>query len=163
VPNPHPLGYALRRGFEETGSVVKFITVAIVRLLQGRVSLSSVGGPITMYDIAGEAGARGPTTFVRTVALISINVGIINLLPIPVLDGGHLLFFLFEAARRKPLPLRIREVASLAGVVVLVLIMLVAFKNDVERRWDVIVTQVRELMSDARSPGDGPAEERAKT
>ena len=90
---------------------------------------------------------RGRTYFVRAMALISVNLGLINLLPIPVLDGGHLLFFLFEAARRRPLPLRIREVASLAGMVVLMLLTMVAFKNDVERRWDVIVTQVRELMS----------------
>jgi regulator of sigma E protease len=80
-------------------------------------------------------------------ALTSINLGIINLLPIPVLDGGHLLFLFFEAARRRPLPLRIREVASLVGMVMLVLLMLVAFKNDVERRWDVIVAQVRDLWS----------------
>jgi regulator of sigma E protease len=100
-----------------------------------------------MYDIAGQAGARGVAYFVWAMALISVNLGLINLLPIPVLDGGHLLFFLFEAARRRPLPLRIREVASLVGMVMLVLLMLVAFKNDVERRWDVIVTQVRELWS----------------
>jgi regulator of sigma E protease len=80
-------------------------------------------------------------------ALISVNLGMINLLPIPVLDGGHLLFFVFEAARRRPLPMRAREVASLAGMIMLVLLMLVAFKNDVERRWDVIVTQVRELLT----------------
>jgi regulator of sigma E protease len=147
VPNPHPFTYAVRRGIEETRSVIKFISVGLIRLAQGRVSLSSVSGPITLYDIAGQAGAKGPEYFVWAMALISVNLGIINLLPIPVLDGGHLLFFLFEAARRKPLPLRIREVASLAGMVVLMLLMLVAFKNDVERRWDVIVTQVRELMS----------------
>jgi regulator of sigma E protease len=147
VPNPHPFTYAVRRGVEETRSVIKFISVGLVRLVQGRVSLSSVSGPITLYDIAGQAGAKGPEYFVWAMALISVNLGIINLLPIPVLDGGHLLFFLFEAARRRPLPLRIREVASLAGMVVLMLLMLVAFKNDVERRWDVIVTQVRELMS----------------
>ncbi len=147
VPNPHPLVYAVRGGIEQTGSVIKFISVGLLRLAEGRVSLSSVGGPITMYDIAGQAGAKGPAYFVWAMALISVNLGLINLLPIPVLDGGHLLFFLFEAARRRPLPLRIREVASLAGMVVLMLLMLVAFKNDVERRWDVIVTQVRELMS----------------
>jgi regulator of sigma E protease len=147
VPNPHPLPYALRRGIEETGSVIKFISVGMLRLVQGRVSLSSVSGPITMYDIAGQAGARGPAYFVWAMAIISVNLGLINLLPIPVLDGGHLLFFLFEAARRRPLPLRIREVASLVGMVMLMLLMLVAFKNDVERRWDVIVTQVRELWS----------------
>ena len=147
VPNPHPLTYAIRRGFEETGSVIKFISVGMLRLVQGRVSLATVGGPITMYDIAGQAGAKGPAYFVWAMALISVNLGLINLLPIPVLDGGHLLFFLFEAARRRPLPLRIREVASLAGMVMLLLLMLVAFKNDVERRWDVIVTQVRELVA----------------
>ncbi len=147
VPNPHPLGNAVRRGVEETLSVIKFTSVGLLRLFQGRVSLSSVSGPITMYDIAGQAGARGAAYFVWAMALLSVNLGLINLLPIPVLDGGHLLFFLFEAARRRPLPLRAREVASLAGMVVLVLLMLVAFKNDVERRWDVIVTQVRELLS----------------
>ena len=147
VPNPHPVLYAVRRGIGETRSVVKFIVVGLVRLAQGRVSLASVGGPITLYDIAGQAGARGPAYFVWAMALISVNLGIVNLLPIPVLDGGHLLFFLFEAARRRPLPLRIREVASLAGMFVLMLLMLVAFKNDVERRWDVIVTQVREILS----------------
>jgi regulator of sigma E protease len=147
VPNPHPLLYAVRRGLEETMSVVKFISVGILRLAEGRVSLANVSGPITMYDIAGQAGARGVAYFVWAMALISVNLGLINLLPIPVLDGGHLLFFLFEAARRRPLPLRIREVASLVGMVMLVLLMLVAFKNDVERRWDVIVTQVRELWS----------------
>jgi regulator of sigma E protease len=147
VPNPHPLLYAVRRGVEETGSVIKFISVGLLRLVQGRVSLSSVSGPITMYDVAGQAGAKGPAYFVWAMALISVNLGLINLLPIPVLDGGHLMFFLLEAARRKPLPLRVREVASLAGMVMLVLLMLVAFKNDVERRWDVIVSQVRELWS----------------
>jgi regulator of sigma E protease len=147
VPNPHPLPYAIRRAVVQTVSVIKFISVGLLRLVQGRVSLSSVSGPITMYDIAGQAAAQGTTNFVWAMALISVNLGLINLLPIPVLDGGHLLFFLFEAARRRPLPLRTREVASLVGMVMLVLLMLVAFKNDVERRWDVIVTQVRELWS----------------
>jgi regulator of sigma E protease len=147
VPNPHRLVYALQRGVEETASFIKFIGVGLLRLVQGRMSLSSVGGPITLYDIAGEAGAQGAEHFVRAMALLSVNLGMINLLPIPVLDGGHLLFFLFEAARRRPLPLRAREVASLAGMIVLTFFILVAFKNDVERKWDVIVTQVRELLS----------------
>jgi regulator of sigma E protease len=147
VPNPHPLVYAVRRGIEETGSVIKFISVGMLWLFEGRVSLANVSGPITMYDIAGQAGARGAAYFVWAMAVISVNLGLINLLPIPVLDGGQLIFFLFEAARRQPLPLRIREVASLVGVVMLVLLMLVAFKNDVERRWDVILMQVRELWS----------------
>jgi regulator of sigma E protease len=147
VSNPHRFLYAIERGVEETASVIRFIGIGLLRLAQGRMSLSSVGGPITLYDIAGEAGAQGPEHFVRAMALLSVNLGIINLLPIPVLDGGHLLFFVFEAARRRPLPLRAREVASLAGMVVLAFFILVAFKNDVERKWDVIVSQVRELLS----------------
>ena len=133
VPNPHPVFYALRRGVEETGSVIKFIAVGFVRILQGRVSLSSVSGPITIYDIAGQAGAKGTTYFVWAMALISVNLGLINLLPIPVLDGGHLFFFLVEWIRRRPLSLRVREVASLVGMTMLVLLMLIAFKNDIER------------------------------
>jgi regulator of sigma E protease len=147
VPNPHPLLNAVRQGIQETVSVVKFIGVGMLRIAQGRISLASVSGPITLYDIAGQAGAQGTTYFVRAMAVISVNLGLLNLLPIPVLDGGHLLFFLAEAASRRPLPLRLREVASLVGMVILVLLILVAFKNDVERRWDVIVGQVRELWS----------------
>ncbi len=147
VPNPHPLAYAIRRGFEETSSVIKFIGVGFVRILQGRVSLSAVSGPITIYDIAGQAGARGARDFVWVMAVISVNLGLINLLPIPVLDGGHLFFFLVEWVRRRPLSLRVREVASLVGMSVLVLLTLIAFKNDVTRRWDVIIGQLREIFS----------------
>jgi regulator of sigma E protease len=78
-------------------------------------------------------------------ALVSVNLGLINLLPIPVLDGGHLLFFGVEAIIRRPLPLRIREVASIIGLMLLFGLMGVAFKNDVERRWDVTIDQVGDL------------------
>jgi regulator of sigma E protease len=145
VENDHLYSYAMRRGFEETMRVVQFIGVSLVRLVQGKVSLSSVSGPITLYDVAGEAGARGTTYFVWAMALISVNLGLINLLPIPVLDGGHLFFFLVEAIRRRPISLRSREVASLVGVSVLVVLMAIAFKNDVERRWDVIKGEIHEI------------------
>ena len=145
VPAPHPLLYAVRGGVEETGRVIRVILVGLVRLLQGRVSLANVSGPITIYDIAGEAGARGPTYFIWAMALISVNLGLINLLPIPVLDGGHLFFFFIEALRRRPISLRAREIASLVGVSVLVVLMLIAFKNDVERRWDVIRGEIHEI------------------
>jgi regulator of sigma E protease len=147
VPNPHPLVYAVRRAVEETGSVVKLISVGFVRLVQGRVSLASVSGPITIYDIAGSAGAKGRNEFLEVMAIISVNLGLINLLPIPVLDGGHFFFFLVEWVRRRPLSLRVREVASLVGMSVLVLLMLIAFKNDVSRRWGDIVGQIREIFS----------------
>ncbi len=145
VPNPNPISYAVRRAVEETGSVIRFIGVGFVRILQGRVSLSSVSGPITIYDVAGQAGAKGTTYFVWAMAVISINLGLINLLPIPVLDGGHLVFLALEAIKKQPISLRVREISSLVGMTVLFLLMMLAFKNDVERRWDVILGQLKEI------------------
>jgi regulator of sigma E protease len=149
VPNPKRVRWAIDNGLTETWRVVKFVGVGFLRLVQGRISLSSVSGPITIYDIAGQAGAKGTSTFVRVMALISVNLGLVNLLPIPVLDGGHLFFMLTEAVRRRPLTRRTREIASLVGMTVLFALMLLAFKNDVERHWDVIVTQVRDLFGKA--------------
>lgn len=142
---PAALRIAFESALDETYDVIRFIMVGIVRIIEGKVSISTLGGPITVYDVVGEEGAKGVSYFVWAMAVISINLGLINLLPIPVLDGGHLLFFTFEALLRRPLPLRVREIASLAGLLVLVGLMGIAFKNDVERRWDVIQGQLREL------------------
>lgn len=146
VASPSRFRYAIQSAVEDTYDVVQFIVVGIVRILQGKVSISTLGGPITVYDVIGEESAKGVSYFVWAMAVISINLGLVNLLPIPVLDGGHLLFFLFEAVLRRPLPLRVREIASLAGLLFLVALMVVAFKNDVERRWDVIQGQIKELV-----------------
>jgi regulator of sigma E protease len=146
VDSPSRFGFAFKSALEETYDVVRFIVVGIVRIAEGKVSISTLGGPITVYDVVGEEGKKGVSYFVWAMAVISINLGLVNLLPIPVLDGGHLLFFLFEAVLRRPLPLRVRELASLAGLLVLFALMGVAFKNDVERRWDVIQGQVKELV-----------------
>jgi regulator of sigma E protease len=137
---------AFESAIDETYDVIRFIVVGILRIFEGKVSISTLGGPITVYDVVGEEGAKGVSYFVWAMAVISINLGLINLLPIPVLDGGHLLFFTFEAVMRRPLPLRVREIASLAGLVVLMGLMGIAFKNDVERRWDVIQGQLKELV-----------------
>jgi len=148
VPNPQPTLYAVRRGFEETMNAIKFIVVGFVRIAQGRVSLATVSGPITLYDVAGDAGAKGTTYFVWAMAVTSVNLGLINLLPIPVLDGGHLLLFFIEWVRRRPVSVRARALSSLFGISVLAVLMLVAFKNDVSRKWhwDAIVLQVREIV-----------------
>ena len=135
VPNPHPLLYAMRRGLEETVSAVKFVVVGFVRIVQGRVSVAAVSGPITLYDVAGDAGAKGATYFVWAMAVTSVNLGIINLLPVPVLDGGHIVLLLVELVRRKPVSMKTRQMASLAGMLVLITLMALAFKNDVTRKW----------------------------
>lgn len=146
VSHPAPFRYALSKAVEETVDVTRFTLVSIVRLIQGRMSLKTLSGPITIYEVAGEEGRKGPDFFVWVMALISINLGLLNLLPIPVLDGGHLMFFAIEAVLRRPIPLRVREIAHVIGMAILFGLMTLAFKNDVEKRWDVIVGQIRELV-----------------
>ncbi|HWA74624.1 MAG TPA: RIP metalloprotease RseP [Polyangiaceae bacterium] len=141
VSHPAPIRYALEKAVNETLDVTRFVLVGIVRLAQGRVSLKSLSGPITIFQVAGEEGRKGADYFLWVMALISINLGLFNLLPIPVLDGGHLLFFLIEGVLRRPLPLRARELMHIVGMGILLCLMLLAFKNDVERRWDGIVGQ----------------------
>ena len=145
VESPHAVRNAFVRAVEETYDVTRFIIVGVVRIAQSKVSLSTLGGPITVYDVVREESEKGVGYFVWAMAVISINLGLINLLPIPVLDGGHLLFLFFEGLLRRPLPLRVREIASLVGMLALIFMMGVAFKNDIERRWDVIQGQVKEL------------------
>ncbi|MBI4701755.1 MAG: RIP metalloprotease RseP [Deltaproteobacteria bacterium] len=142
---PSLLRYALPSAIDETIDGVRFIVVGIVRIVQGRLGLSTIGGPITVYDVVAQEASKGPSYFLWAMAVISINLGLVNLLPIPVLDGGHLLFFGAEAVLRRPLPLRFREVASLVGLCLLLVLMGMALKNDVERRWDIIGAQVAEL------------------
>ena len=102
--------------------VTRFIVVCIVRLFQGRLSLDSLSGPITIYEVAGEEGRKGPEYLVWVMALLSINLGLLNLMPIPVLDGGHLVFFAAEAVLRRPLSLRFREIAHIVGMAIITII-----------------------------------------
>ncbi len=136
VEHSTPLRYAFGKAIEETADVTHFVMVSIVRLIEGRISLKSLSGPITIYSVAGQEGRKGADHFIWVMALISINLGLFNLLPIPVLDGGHLLFFAIEGLLRRPLPLRIRELAHVVGMAILVGLTLLAFKNDLEKRWE---------------------------
>lgn len=138
IDNPNPLGYAWREAFRATEEVVELTAISFVRLFQGRLSMKSIGGPLTIFDAAGEAAREGAVNYLFLMGFISVNLGLINLMPIPLLDGGHLLFFLVELVTRKPLSARLREYASLAGLTILILLMVFAFKNDVERQWPQI-------------------------
>jgi regulator of sigma E protease len=151
VPEPEvqpasPLTWAFRSALSETYEVIRFLGVSATRIAQGRLSLSTLGGPISVYDMIGTEGAKGVSYFVWAMAVISINLGLVNLLPVPMLDGGQLLFLGCEALLRRPLSLRARERASLAGLALLIALMGLGFKNDVERRWDVIRAQAKELL-----------------
>jgi regulator of sigma E protease len=134
VDDPAPLRHAVRDAFVETVSVVRFIVGSAVRLLEGKIRVAAISGPIAIYDVAGRAGARGARDFLWVMALISINLGLLNLLPIPTLDGGQLLFLAIEAATRRPVPLRVREVMSIAGLTMLALLMAIALRNDILAR-----------------------------
>lgn len=142
VPNPSPIAYAVSEALDRTSEMVELTVFSVVRLLQGRLSVKSIGGPLTIFDVAGTAAREGTLNYLTLMAFISINLGLINLLPIPLLDGGHLLFFLMEAISRRRLSVKVREYASLAGLSLLLLIMVLAFKNDIERTWPRIVDQI---------------------
>ncbi len=145
IENPHLFSGAARAAVRETAHALGFLSLAIWRVVQGRVPASSVGGPIAIYDASASTAGEGVAGFLRLMALISINLGLLNLLPVPTLDGGHLLFYGAEAVRRRPLTLRTRRLASLAGLVVLLALMGLAVKNDLTRRFDRarVVSDVR--------------------
>lgn len=126
---------ALYLSLYRTWEVSALIGVSIVRLIQGKIPAKTIGGPILVAQLAGEQARMGLINLLLFTALLSINLAILNLLPIPILDGGHLLFFLLEAIRGKPIALRKRELAQQVGLVLLVALMIFAFYNDLFRLW----------------------------
>jgi regulator of sigma E protease len=120
-------------GLEATWGWTELTAVGIYKMIAGEISSKNIGGPLTIASISGEAGAQGMSSVVFLIAILSINLGVLNLLPIPILDGGHLLFFAIEAVLRKPLGDRQRELAQQAGFVLLIMIMVFAFWNDIQR------------------------------
>lgn len=106
---------------------------SLVKMVQGKISARELGGPITIARIAGERAQTGLKSLLEFVAFLGVNLGVLNLLPIPVLDGGHLFFFAAEAVFRRPLGTRVREVAQQVGLVLLVSLMLFAVYNDIYR------------------------------
>jgi regulator of sigma E protease len=131
----------LRRGFVEALTtsaghlveVVRLTVLGIAKIVTGDISFKTVGGPIMLFSIAAQAAEEGIESFLFKMALISVNLGLMNLLPIPVLDGGHIAACLVEWVTRRPLSIRAREVANLVGIVLLLVLMLFVFKNDIVR------------------------------
>jgi regulator of sigma E protease len=120
-------------GLQATWGWTELTVVGIYKMIVGDISSKNIGGPLTIANISGEAASQGASSVVYLIAILSINLGVLNLLPIPILDGGHLLFFTIEAILRKPLGERQRELAQQVGLVLLVGIMIFAFWNDIER------------------------------
>jgi regulator of sigma E protease len=124
---------SLYNGLEATWGWTELTAVGLYKMVIGDISSKNIGGPLTIANISGEAASQGASSVVFLIAILSINLGVLNLLPIPILDGGHLLFFLIEGILRKPLGERQREVAQQVGLVLLVGVMIFAFWNDLER------------------------------
>lgn len=117
----------------QTVSITKLTVLSIVKLIQGTVSAKTLGGPIMIAEMAGNQAKEGATNLVFFIALLSINLAVLNFLPIPVLDGGHLFFFFIEVITRKPVNTKVREIAQQAGIFILILLMIYVFYNDITR------------------------------
>jgi regulator of sigma E protease len=130
---PVGLGAGLAFAVERTWYDSTMIVGTVARLIGGTVSAGDLGGPILVVAEASRQAQTGLQPLLFFMALISINLGVVNLLPIPVLDGGHLVFMGFEAVRGKPLPLRVREYALGFGMMVIGTLMLFVVFNDIVR------------------------------
>ncbi len=120
-------------GLKQTGTICRLTVVSIVKMFQGVVSPKTLGGPILIAQIAGAQVREGIIPFVLFMALLSINLAVLNLLPIPILDGGHLLFYLIELVTGREVNIRWREMAQQIGFVLLALLMLFVFVLDIGR------------------------------
>jgi regulator of sigma E protease len=133
VPIEGRLGYAISRAIDRTGETIAVMVSATVAILKGDSPSETLGGPVMMYKVASVSGEQGWDTFLLMMALISVNLGLINLLPVPILDGGHVLIFAIEGVRRRPLSERARERIQLAGLILVGVLTVLALKNDVMR------------------------------
>lgn len=121
---------AIPAGIRMTGNVIQMQIDGLGQIISGRRSVAELGGPLRIAQVSGERLALGMTEFVFLIALVSINLGFINLLPVPVLDGGHLLFYAVEAVRRKPVGPEVMEWAFRGGMVAILALMLLVTFND---------------------------------
>jgi regulator of sigma E protease len=122
------------RGFEETWLLTKNTVIGLGKLFSGQLTVKTLGGPISIFYMAGSTYKSGGwMSFFRLMAVLSITLGVLNLLPIPVLDGGHLFFYAIEVIRGKPVPMKIMEYAQQGGLFVLLGLMLLVFYVDIDR------------------------------
>lgn len=125
---------ALAKGMTTTWDSSLFTLKMMGNIVIGQVSWKNISGPITIADYAGQTSRKGLVAYLNFIALISISLGVMNLLPIPVLDGGHLLYYAVEVLMGKPLPEYVALLAQKVGVVLLMGLMAVAFFNDIVRQ-----------------------------
>lgn len=133
VSVPMDTGSSFTAALERTWSNATFIVRGIGKMIQGAVSTKEIGGPLMIGQVIGEQAHKGMVEVLLLAAFISVNLGLINLLPIPVLDGGHLLYFAVEMVRGKPLDEKWQAMATRAGLFFLFSLMALALYNDLVR------------------------------
>ncbi len=124
---------ALGESITQSYEITRLTVISIIKLIQGTISAKTLGGPIMIAQMAGDHAKAGVASLLFFIALISINLGILNFLPIPVLDGGHLVFFAIEAVTGRPVSTKVREIAQQIGIAILLLLMIYVFYNDITR------------------------------
>ena len=124
---------ALREGGKRTWELTALTVLTVVKLFQGVIPLKTLGGPIMIGQLTGEIAKQNLSYLLPFMAVISINLAILNLLPVPVLDGGLILLFLIEIVIRKPISIKKREMAQKIGLFLLILLMAIVFYNDLVR------------------------------
>ncbi len=128
----HPVA-AIGRAAGETWRIISLTVLTVVKLVMRVIPSDTLGGPILIAQMAGDQAKEGISPFAYFLGLLSVNLGILNLLPIPILDGGHLLFFSIEAMRRKPLSAEARVMAQQVGLAVILMLTALVFYNDIAR------------------------------
>ncbi|MEC5386496.1 RIP metalloprotease RseP [Uliginosibacterium sp. H3] len=129
-----PLG-AISHALSQTWATTTFSLKVMWRMVTGEVSLRNVSGPITIADYAGKSAEAGLEPYITFIALISISLGVLNLLPVPILDGGYLLYYVVEFIRGKPVSERFMLLGQNVGIALLGGLMLLAFFNDINRQF----------------------------
>jgi regulator of sigma E protease len=130
IGDPVPIYEAIPMASDQTLRMTRAIVDGLVQLVRGQVSVQQLGGPITIARVAGQGAELGIFPFIGLLALLSINLGFINLLPVPMLDGGHLFFYAVEAIRRRPLSAQALEWAFRGGLAVILALVVFTTIND---------------------------------
>ncbi len=133
VVNQYQVVDALVKSVEKTWFMSALTLKMLGKMLVGEASLDNISGPITIAKVAGHSYRQGVEYFLRFLAIVSLSLGVINLLPIPILDGGHLMFYLFEIVRGKSISEQMQEICLKVGIIILVMLMSIAMYNDVNR------------------------------
>jgi len=127
-----PLG-AIKEGFRKTWEIIELTCLTVVKLIQRVIPIETVGGPILIGQMTGQLAQENWTYLIPFTAVISINLGILNLLPIPILDGGFIVLLLIELVMGRPLNIKKREFLQKMGIFLLVLLMVFVVYNDIKR------------------------------